>query len=126
MYKLRVLRSRCLTKIRFALAKNSVGLCIFVVLIIVIYRNQYDDGKVKRLLFVCCKTVNISFIHASNHPPTHQVDSTKRLFTSRKHLRTKVTPDFHLTYSKNGRNLGSDSIDNFQYFFIKSYVVDVY
>ena len=29
--------------------------------------------------------------------------------TSRKHLRTKVTPDFHLTYSKKGRNLGSES-----------------
>ena len=28
---------------------------------------------------------------------------------SRKHLRTKMTPDFHLTYSKNGRNLGSES-----------------
>ena len=30
-------------------------------------------------------------------------------FASRKHLRTKVTPDFHLTYSKNGGNLGSES-----------------
>ena len=29
--------------------------------------------------------------------------------TSRKHLRTKVTPDFHLTYSKNRGNLGSES-----------------
>ena len=29
--------------------------------------------------------------------------------SSRKHLRTKVTPDFHLTYSKNGGNLGSES-----------------
>ena len=28
---------------------------------------------------------------------------------SREHLRTKVTPDFHLTYSKNGGNLGSGS-----------------
>ena len=27
----------------------------------------------------------------------------------RKHLHTKVTPDFHLTYSKNGGNLGSES-----------------
>ena len=26
--------------------------------------------------------------------------------TSRKHIRTKVTPDLHLTYSKNGGNLG--------------------
>ena len=29
--------------------------------------------------------------------------------SSRKHLRTKVTPDFHLTYSKNGGNLVSES-----------------
>ena len=29
--------------------------------------------------------------------------------TSRKHLRTKVTPDFHLKYSKTGGNLGSES-----------------
>ena len=26
--------------------------------------------------------------------------------SSRKHLRTNVTPDLHLTYSKNGGNLG--------------------
>ena len=31
------------------------------------------------------------------------------LVSSRKHLRTKVTPDFHLTYSKNGGNLGSET-----------------
>ena len=30
-------------------------------------------------------------------------------YPSRKHLRTKVTPDFHLTYSKNGGYLGSES-----------------
>ena len=29
--------------------------------------------------------------------------------SSRKHLRTKVIQDFHLTYSKNGGNLGSES-----------------
>ena len=49
--------------------------------------------------------------------------------TSRKRLRTKVTQDFHLTYSKNGGNLGSGSkikSEKFQYFSIKSYVVDVY
>ena len=31
------------------------------------------------------------------------------LSTSRKRLRTKMTPDFHLTYSKTGGNLGSES-----------------
>ena len=52
--------------------------------------------------------------------------------TSQKHLRTEVTPDFHLTYmySKNGGSLGVGmkmiKKDNFQYFSIKSYVVDVY
>ena len=29
--------------------------------------------------------------------------------SSLKHLHTKVTPDFHLKYSKNGGNLGSES-----------------
>ena len=33
----------------------------------------------------------------------------KYYISSRKHLRTKVTPDFHLTYSQNGGNLGSES-----------------
>ena len=45
------------------------------------------------------------------------------------HLRTKVTPDFHLTYSKNGGNgvgIKMIKMDNFQYFSIKLYVVDVY
>ena len=49
--------------------------------------------------------------------------------TSRKHLRTKVTPDFHLTYSKMGDIWGrnqNDKMDTFQYFSIKSYVLDVY
>ena len=48
--------------------------------------------------------------------------------TSRKHLRTKVTPDFHLTYSKNGGNLGRIKMiknDNFQYKSIESYVVAI-
>ena len=30
---------------------------------------------------------------------------------SRNHFRTKVTPDFHLTYSKNGGNLGRNQND---------------
>ena len=37
--------------------------------------------------------------------PTYVVDET---LTSWKHLRTKLTPDFHLTYRKNGGNLGSE------------------
>ena len=30
----------------------------------------------------------------------------RHIISSRKHFRTKVTPDLHLTYSKNGGNLG--------------------
>ena len=42
---------------------------------------------------------------------THVIKVFKRVEdeTSRKLLRTKVTPDFHLTYSKNGGNLVSES-----------------
>ena len=32
--------------------------------------------------------------------------SADRIHSSRKHIRTKLTPKFHLTYSKNGGNLG--------------------
>ena len=35
--------------------------------------------------------------------------TSNRKNPSRKHLRTKVIPDFHLTYSKNGGKLGSES-----------------
>ena len=49
------------------------------------------------------KMINIGF-------RPDQRDYIKTVFyTSRKHLRTKVTPDFHLTYSRNGENLGSGS-----------------
>ena len=44
---------------------------------------------------------------ASVPGPLHVQGHEKQ--TSRKHLHTKVTPDFHLTYSKNGGNLGSVS-----------------
>ena len=46
-----------------------------------------------------------------------------------KHLRTKVTPDFYLTYSKNGEygvGIKMIKMNNFQYFSIKSYVLDVH
>ena len=49
-------------------------------------------------------------------------------YAPRKHLRTKVTPDFHLTVKMGeiwGRNQ-NDKNDNFHYFSIKSYVVKVY
>ena len=37
---------------------------------------------------------------------TSACDTSSGIPSSRKHLRTKVTPDLHLTYSKNGGNLG--------------------
>ena len=49
--------------------------------------------------------------------------------TSQKHLRKKVTPDLHLTYSKNWGNLGlvlNDKKWKFLHKIIKSYVVAIY
>ena len=46
--------------------------------------------------------------------------------TSRKHLHLKVTPDLHLTYSKNGGSLGLVLIDKSEKFSIKLYVVEIY
>ena len=43
-------------------------------------------------------------------------DCERKILPSRKHLRTKVSPDLHLIYSKNGGNLGlvlNDRIRNF-------------
>ena len=44
--------------------------------------------------------------------------------TSLKHLPTKVTPDFHLKWGKSGVGIKMIKMNNFQYFSIKSYVVD--
>ena len=59
-----------------------------------------------RLIWVNARDTNVSriFSFALNHAVEKYGKQT-----SRKHLRTKVTPDFHLTYSKNGGNLGSKS-----------------
>ena len=46
--------------------------------------------------------------------------------SSRKHLRTKGTPDLHLKYSKNGGYLGLVLNDKKGNFSIKSYVVAIY
>ena len=37
------------------------------------------------------------------------LESSKSIYTSRKHLRTKVIPDLHLTFSEKGGKLGSES-----------------
>ena len=56
------------------------------------------------------------FLLKQNYPPFLIDDSISKLkdlnrpdLPSRKHLRTKVTPDLHQTYSKNGGNLGLKS-----------------
>ena len=62
-------------------------------------------------------TINFSLLPMTNflHLDDHLLTVSQLLLksmsarTSRKHLRTKVTPDFHLTYSKNGVYLGSES-----------------
>ena len=56
------------------------------------------------LLFVaiCCTILTLE----SRSSGTYQEASTEEKSASRKHLRTKVTPHFDLTYSKNGGNLG--------------------
>ena len=50
------------------------------------------------------------------------------VLASRKHLRTKVTPDLHLEYSRKGGNLGLVGIKTIKsgYFSIKSYVEGIY
>ena len=43
---------------------------------------------------------------------------------TQRNISTKVTPySAPYTYSKDGGNLGLDKSDNFQYFYIKSFVV---
>ena len=58
------------------------------------------------------RIVNEMHAFSMNYPPSdkdrHQTSYMNKS-SSRKYLRTKVTPDFHLTYSKNGENLGSES-----------------
>ena len=69
--------------------------------------------SVSSILFSPFVLVSDSFIfivsmHINHSVPLGYIDIVSDLtaLTSRNHLRTKVTPDFHLTYSKNGGNLG--------------------
>ena len=49
-----------------------------------------------------------------------------RLLNITEILRTKMTPVFHLTYIVKMEKIKMIKMDNFQYFSIKSYVVDMY
>ena len=77
----------------------------------------------------CWQLTKVNFFTRSNITATNQ-NIFQKFKPSRKHLRTKVTPDFNLTYSKNwgksGVGIKIIKNDNFHYFSIKSYVVNVY
>ena len=60
------------------------------------------------------------------HLHSHNAFIGDQILTSRKHLRIKFTPDFQLTYSKNGGNLGLVLNDKSGNFSIKSYVEAIY
>ena len=59
-------------------------------------KSKWGIAKIKNRLVTCTKR--------AYGQPSERLNPT-----SRKHLRTKLTPDFHLTNSKNGSNLGSES-----------------
>ena len=61
----------------------------------------------KYVLMYCC--LNILKKECFSNTYFLEVNYSKLSYASQKHLRTKVTPDFHLTYSKNVGNLGSES-----------------
>ena len=98
-------------------AANSIVTCRIPPKVLVIPRKRWLRPNMSEKLFTGTLRIN---------QPTNQLvgsgrnsTSSKPLFkydykdhsesTSRKHLRTKVTSDFHLTYSKNGEKLGSES-----------------
>ena len=60
---------------------------------------------------IIVKSTDISYIHETSNRMYLHVESNdwaevaRSIATSRIHFRTKVSPDLHLTYSKNGGNL---------------------
>ena len=64
--------------------------------------NEWQLRNVKFILWERMYHVNISVL-------IKLLQYIRYLFSSRKHLRTKVTQDFHVTNSKNWGNLGSKS-----------------
>ena len=64
------------------------------------------------IVLLCDRTKEIIRAPRKASEQSRHSSSQIRVFavhSSQKHLCTKVTPDFHLTYSKNGGNLGSES-----------------
>ena len=63
-----------------------------------------------QLYYLCLKIFVISLnVGSIEHFSVDKEHVFVIISSSRKHLHTKVTTDFHLTYSKNGGNLGSES-----------------
>ena len=69
-------------------------------------RNQKDCHRVSK-----SKALPGSVTTKSTARDHHSRKNCQDSPPSRKHLCAKVTPDFHLTYSKNGGKLGSESND---------------
>ena len=75
------------------------------------YNYMYMVSVQKGLLFLLMlgKGCVILLWHSLGIPCDYLEPYSRQHYSSRKHLRTKVTPDFHLTYRKNGGNVGSES-----------------
>ena len=76
--------------------------------------EQQSDGPARAPMrsdqCLCCSLPRNKFnLHEQSLHVKPKFKTANRNTSSRKHLCTKVTPDFHLTYSKNGGNLGSES-----------------
>ena len=85
-------------------------------------RTPYQMLRYFNIIKYCLKVINnseneyVSFIYEmilrdieTNDRKTNWASLVKNLLASREHHCIKVTPDFHLTYRKNGGNLGSES-----------------
>ena len=75
-------------------------------------RNTFLQGKVDHgTVFVLQvrKSRHVMSRCLTNEVLLEEQEHVQWVQSSGEHLRTKVTPDFHLTCSKNGGNLGSES-----------------
>ena len=90
--------TKCLVRLKPVLWVPNPALSFYYMTRVMNNRN----GNVK------CETQNKTFSHAESRMSSYwsEVDTVLAWNTSRKLLRINVTPDLHLTYSKNGGILG--------------------
>ena len=69
-----------------------------------IYRKFPKYSDTQNICFNPSKTLTMWLYHTVMSP--NDADGMAKSVASRKLLRMKVTPDLHLTYSKNGGNVG--------------------